>query len=153
MFFVTHQTAICSRRRRVGNATIEMASSAMRYINNSSYYEHGCAARIFPRKLEVWDVWAPNRTLFGMDSRAVYSGDFQEVRTPKSTISVTDLSRRCTVGKLMISRRGVAPSMQYHSPWKPPFQTTWGPATWIFPRKLEIWKIWTPNRTLFRHGF
>ena len=81
-----------------------------------------------------------------------YSENRQKARGPKSTISVTDFSRRCTVGKLPIRRWADAPSGKYISSWTPTCLQRWDAAARISPRKLEIREVRNPNRILFGLG-
>ena len=122
---------------------------AISFLLDTNFSDHmGTNSKTSPRKLEIFEFRAPSRTLFDMDSRAGYSWNRQKDRCPKSTISVTDLCRKCTALKLRVSQWGRSISRQYVFPMGPKFPRTWGPATLIFPRKLEIRQVRTPNRTL-----
>ena len=111
-------------------------------------WKHGCPKNEYPP--ESWKFGhsgsksRPFRHGFRVGE---YSGSRQKVWRAKSTIAVTDRSRRCTLGNPPISRRIDGPYRQYF------FLDTavsgdMGSAARILPRKLEISKFRTPNRTV-----
>ena len=102
-----------------------------------------------PRKLEIRQFRTPNRTLFDMDSRVVVQWGSPECSLRKSTISVTDLSRRGTVGKLMTGKWSDPPSQTICCLLDINLSSNIVSAAWIFARELEIWIARAPNRALF----